>query len=238
MPAATSRSGRKHPDRYHHGDLRHALLQAAVRTIERQGIDALTLRAVGAAVGVSRTALYRHFRDKDSLLAAVAAQGFRTLHSGLVEAWEHGGRAMAAFKAMGLAYIAFGVAHPSHYQVMFGGHLPGGAGDGDLGEAGSAAFRALLDPLVELQQAGLIRRDDPVTQARFVWATVHGVAMLLIAGTLGPHVASGNLPEYVVDRLGAGLAPAAPRTKPTGARRQPAASRILDPCSTPPRKRA
>src|SRR5512145_1581524 len=88
---------RKRADRYHHGDLRRALLQAAVRTIGTHGIDGLTLRAVGSSLGVSRTALYRHFADKAALLAAVAAEGFRTLRVELEEAWEGGGRGRAGF---------------------------------------------------------------------------------------------------------------------------------------------
>ena len=70
---------RKRAHRYHHGDLSRALLQEAVRTIQRGGVQALTLRAVGEKLGVSRTALYRHFSDKSGLLAAVAREGFRTL---------------------------------------------------------------------------------------------------------------------------------------------------------------
>ena len=99
-------------DRYHHGDLRRALIEEAVHTIQAKGVDALTLRAVGQKLGVSRTALYRHFADKSALLAAVAAEGFRTLRSQLVAAWEHGGRGVAAFEAMGAAYVRFAVAHP------------------------------------------------------------------------------------------------------------------------------
>src|SRR5688572_4433622 len=83
---------RKRPGDYHHGDLRHALLQAALHTIQDQGVEALTLRGVGQKLGVSRTALYRHFADKSALLAAVAREGFRTLRLSLLEAWEQRGR--------------------------------------------------------------------------------------------------------------------------------------------------
>ncbi len=76
---STTTPARKRADRYHHGDLRRALLQAAVRTIRSHGVDGLTLRGVGSTLGVSRTALYRHFTDKAALLAAVAAEGFRML---------------------------------------------------------------------------------------------------------------------------------------------------------------
>src|SRR5918993_5920157 len=87
---------RKRAHRYHHGDLSRALLHEALRTIEKDGVAALTLRSVGERLGVSRTALYRHFADKKALLAAVATEGFRTLREQLVSAWEEGGRGREA----------------------------------------------------------------------------------------------------------------------------------------------
>jgi AcrR family transcriptional regulator len=203
MPSLSpARPARKRPGRYHHGDLRQSLLHAAVRTIDRQGVEALTLRAVGAALGVSRTALYRHFADKDTLLAAVAAEGFRTLHAALVGAWNEAGRGLAGLRAQGHAYVTFGTTHPSHYRVMFGGYVTRAEKGSDLDVAGQAAFMALLDALVDLQQHGLFRRDDPMMQARYVWGTVHGITMLLMAGKMGPEPPSADaLAEYTVDRL-------------------------------------
>ena len=98
-----ARPVRRRPDRYHHGDLRRALLLEAVRTIQADGAAALTLRGVGDRLGVSRTALYRHFADKQALLGEVAAEGFRMLRAALREAWGRGGR--AGFDAMGVAYV-------------------------------------------------------------------------------------------------------------------------------------
>src|SRR5688572_30476807 len=107
------RPARKRPDRYHHGDLGRALLQEAVRTIQLRGVEALTLREVGRRLGVSRTALYRHFTDKSALLSAVSREGFRTLRLELQAAWESRGRGRAGFAAMGVAYVRFAVANPS-----------------------------------------------------------------------------------------------------------------------------
>src|SRR5436190_672181 len=81
--SAGNRPKKKKAGQYHHGDLRSALLEEAVRTIQTDGVDELTLRAVGAALGVSRTALYRHFSDKQALLAAVGREGFRMLRLAL-----------------------------------------------------------------------------------------------------------------------------------------------------------
>src|SRR5918997_6603655 len=110
--ALSARAARK-PDRpYHHGNLRRALLDEALATIRDEGVEGLTLREIGARLGVSRTALYRHFADKRALLNAVATEGFRMLRQQLVAAWEEGGRGPSASQAMGVAYVRFAVENP------------------------------------------------------------------------------------------------------------------------------
>lgn len=200
-----SRPARKRPNRYHHGDLRRALLQAAVRTIGVHGVDGLTLRAVGSSLGVSRTALYRHFTDKAALLAAVAAEGFRMLRVDLEEAWTRGGRGREGFDAMGVAYVRFAVAHPSHYRVMFGAEIQ--AKNPELAEEGARAFQVLVDSIVAQQQDGLVRRDDPRQMALFIWANVHGIAMLALDRRLEhQHADSDALTRYAIERLRTGIA--------------------------------
>src|SRR5688572_30965197 len=125
MTSSAARMSLKRPKKkraghYHHGDLRRALVEEAVRTIQTHGVETLTLRTVGERLGVSRTALYRHFADKPALLAAVGREGFRMLRLTLTEAWEQNGRGRDGFEAMGIAYVRFAVDHPSHYRVMFG----------------------------------------------------------------------------------------------------------------------
>jgi AcrR family transcriptional regulator len=195
------RPRRKRTGQYHHGDLRRALIDQALRTIDKHGVEGLTLRAVGDALGVSRTALYRHFSDKQSLVAAVAREGFRTLRVNLVEASERGGRGQAGFQAMGVAYLAFAVAHPSHYRVMFGRFVESKARDPELIQEAEAAFQALVDALVAQQREGLVRRDDPLPLARFVWAVVHGLAMLTIDGQLPDDDSRGLFHRYASERL-------------------------------------
>ena len=204
--SAARRPRKKRADRYHHGDLRRALTEEAVRTIQAEGVERLTLRAVGQRLGVSRTALYRHFTDKSALLAAVAAEGFRMLRVELVEAWERGGRGPEGFDAMGLAYVRFGITHPSHYRVMFGGFVNRAGGDPELEQEGTAAFQALVDSLVEQQQLGLVRHDDPMQLALYIWSIVHGVTMLGIDGRLhGPDANPENLMRYAADRIRFGI---------------------------------
>jgi AcrR family transcriptional regulator len=196
------RPKKKRPDRYHHGDLRRALLEEALRTIEAHGVESLTLRTVGERLGVSRTALYRHFSDKQALLATVGREGFRLLRLTLVEAWEQHDRGRAGLDAMGLAYVTFAAAHPSHYRVMFGRFLESCEKDAEFIAEATSAFQVLVDALVEQQQAGLVRRDDPLIQARMIWSLVHGMAMLVIDGQLrGTDERGEALNRYAFERI-------------------------------------
>lgn len=186
---------------YHHGDLRRALLDEALRTIQTHGVEQLTLRTVGERLGVSRSALYRHFADKQSLLATVGKEGFRMLRQALAEAWERNGRGRSGFEAIGKAYLQFAVAQPSHYRVMFGGFIESAAKDDHFVAEAKAAFQVLVDGLVDQQNAGEIRRDDPVLMARFVWALFHGAAMLFIDGQLPERAQQEALEHYTFERL-------------------------------------
>ena len=199
---STPRPRKKRAGQYHHGDLRRALLEEAVRTIQAGGIGQLTLRAVGDSLGVSRTALYRHFSDKQALLAAVGREGFRLLRLALTSAWDRHGHGRKGFEAMGLAYVRFAVAHPSHYRVMFGGFIESCAKDAEFVQEAEAAFQVLVDSLVEQQRTGLVRRDDPLLLARFIWSVVHGIAMLAIDGQLrGADDRGETLNQYAMRRV-------------------------------------
>ena len=208
LPSPRTPSRLRRPaNRYHHGDLRRALIEEAVRTIQHDGIDSLTLRAVGQRLRVSRTALYRHFADKSALLAAVARDGFRMLRTALVEAWEQAGRGRAGFDAMGLAYVGFALAHPAHYRVMFGGFLARPSPDPELSEEAGNAFQVLVDAIVAQQQTGLMRPDDPLQLARFIWSLVHGIAMLAIDGHLQhQHAEAEALSAFAFERVRSGVA--------------------------------
>ena len=205
MAVTGARPRRKPRDRYHHGDLRRALLDEALRTIQQDGADALTLRTIGVRLGVSRTALYRHFTDKRALLSSVATEGFRLLTKRLLNAWKAGG--IRGFNAMGVAYIRFAMGNPSHYRVMFGGFVDDGPRDDDLMRESTAAFQALVDAIVALQQEGAVRKDDALQLAQFIWAVVHGVSMLIIDGQLAHHRAPiDDLIQFAVERINTGVA--------------------------------
>ena len=208
VSSSTTRPRKKPAERYHHGDLRRALLDEALRTVQLHGVASLTLRTVGRQLGVSRSALYRHFADKQALLAAVGCEGFRMLRRALADAWEHNGRGRIGFEAMGKAYVQFAVAHPSHYRVMFGGFIESARKDEDFISEAKAAFQVLVDAIVDQQNTGLVRRDDPVLMARFIWARVHGISMLVIDGQIRGAGQREAVELYAIERLRASLAAA------------------------------
>jgi AcrR family transcriptional regulator len=205
--ATPTRAPRKTDRPYHHGNLRRALLDEALETIRAEGVNGVTLREIGARLGVSRTALYRHFADKGALLMAVAIEGFRMLRQQLVAAWEEGGRGQEAFQAMGVAYMRFAVTNPSHYRVMFGIFVDPENCEAELAAEAAGAFQALVDALAALQRDALVRADDTALMARFVWSVVHGVAMLAIDGQLREPGSVEELMRYALDRLRTGIEP-------------------------------
>jgi AcrR family transcriptional regulator len=203
--ARSTRAVRKPHRPYHHGNLRRALLDEALATIRTEGVAGLTLREIGARLGVSRTALYRHFADKRALLTAVATEGFRTLRQQLATAWQEGGGGRAAFQAMGVAYICFSVANPSHYRVMFGSFVNPEDQELELATEAAGAFQVLVDALAALQRNGVVRGENTELMARFVWSVVHGVAMLGIDGQLREPGSIEALMQYALERLRTGI---------------------------------
>src|SRR5262249_21702712 len=132
-------------------------------------------------------------------------EGFRTLRQELVAAWEQRGSRRAAFDAMGAAYIRFAVANPSHYRVMFGGFIDP-QGDPELGAEAAGAFQALVDVVTALQRDAIVHRDEPQRMATYIWAVVHGVAMLGIDHQLLEPTGVDALMEYAIERLRTGIA--------------------------------
>jgi hypothetical protein len=139
------------------------------------------------------------------LLSAVATEGFRLLRARLVDAWRAGG--IRAFNDMGVAYVRFAMANPSHYRVMFGGFVDDAPRDEELTREATAAFQALVDAILALQQDGAVRKEDPLQLARFIWSTVHGISMLIIDGQL-PHQQGqiDDLIQFAVQHLHTGIA--------------------------------
>lgn len=185
---------------YHHGDLRQALLAAAVELIADNGVHKLSLRECARRIGVSHAAPYRHFADKEALLAAIAADGFRRLSEVGEQAMDGAGAPLDRLRAYGEAYVRFALDEPVHYRVMFTGMIEGQ--HEELQREGDRAFGLLAGVAAELGG------DAPLVDAVTAWSLVHGLAMLMLDRRLGdppsgPETAS--LIEGVVGVLGVGL---------------------------------
>jgi AcrR family transcriptional regulator len=179
---------------YHHGNLREALLQAAVRLIARRGPAAFTLREVARRAGVSHNAPYRHFRDKDDLLAAVAAQGFRELTQAMLEAAGRRPDDLQRLKRAGIAYVAFALRRPEHFTVMFDARAPRRK-DARSSEAGELAFQTLVSFVRNCQEQGRLPSGEPLQLALLAWSMVHGIAKLAITGRL-PYRSSAAILKF------------------------------------------
>lgn len=173
----------KLPPRYHHGDLRPTLLREAQAMVREVGLDGLSLRQLGQRVGVSASALYHHFDNKNALLCALAEEGFTSLDRVLKDATQDAsGSARDQTLRFVRAYVGYAAAHPEVYDLMFGRSIwKAGEPTESLRSLAFETFRryvdyvTAMDPAVGRGKAGLRR-----AQAR--WACVHGLCRLVIDG--------------------------------------------------------
>lgn len=186
---------------YHHGNLREALLQAAIRLIAEVGPTAFTLREVARRAGVSHNAPYRHFHDRDDLMAAVAAEGFRELTRTMIEAASSKTDALDRLKHAGLGYVTFALRRPEHFTVMFDAPVSERKHP-DSAAAGEEAFATLQSFVKDWHDARRLTSDDLRQMSLLAWTMVHGIAKLAITGRLPFRSNSEVLQfaEFVIDQ--------------------------------------
>lgn len=184
--------------RYHHGDLKRAMIQGALELMREGGVGALTLRAAARRAGVSPAAPYRHFADKSALLAAVAEQGFHMLKDDMAKlVKEQPKDPVAAFRSAAIAYVRFAVDNPAHFRVMFGPEVADHSSHPNLAVAALESM-AQLNQLVARCQEVKGMREGPTTEIALTsWSLMHGVASLSVAGQLPKKQA-----EILAERFG------------------------------------
>ncbi|MDZ3832583.1 MAG: TetR/AcrR family transcriptional regulator [Sphingopyxis sp.] len=160
---------------YHHGDLRAAVIAAGMARLARGDDRELGLRALARDVGVSATALYRHFPDKEALLDALADEGLRRLGALQAQAWLKAGGGSAGFLAAGIAYVRFAHDEPALFRLSFTRQMPERAADAG-GDGGDVAYNLLRAGIGE----ALPGAADPERAALHAWSLVHGLAMLIL----------------------------------------------------------
>ena len=169
---------------YHHGNLKEALLQAALDLIAKKGAAGFTFADAARIAGVSPAAPYRHFRDRDELLSNIAERGFEQFESALSEAWDDGRPdTVSAFERVGKAYLAFAREKPAFYSAMFESGLAAdvSAGLQAAGERAFAVIRAAAERLAALAPQGS-PRPPALMMALHIWSMSHGVASLFARG--------------------------------------------------------
>ncbi len=170
---------------YHHGDLRNALLDAAIGHIEQAREVSFTLRELAAALGVSSAAPFRHFPSKRALLAAIAEAGFRLLADafGAIDAG-CAGDPVECFRRKGVAYVQFAVAHQPYFLAMYHPDLSDKRDFPALKAACDRAFASMRETVAACQQQGLLHDFGVEHITLTAWSAVHGLAALLIEGQL------------------------------------------------------
>ena len=169
---------------YHHGDLRQVLLVSAKQLIAEAGIENLSLRRLAERAGVSRTAPYHHFSDKNDLLCAIAAAGFRRRHQSAMAGFDDDNKTMLEkFEDYVNGYIQFAVDSPEEYELMFGRSIwKQQNSTEELREVAYPCFQHQVDMVRYWQRCGLITGDNALRTSQVIWGALHGIAKLLIDG--------------------------------------------------------
>ena len=174
---------RQGPRGYHHGNLKEALVRAALELIAQKGAAGFTFAEAARSAGVSPAAPYRHFRDRDELLTDVARRGFDQFEAALARAWDDGRPdVLTAFDRMGKAYLQFAKSEPAYYSAMFEAAIPTDSSPElrDASERAFAVLRHATERLVATMPAA--NRPPVLMMALHIWALSHGIASLFGRG--------------------------------------------------------
>jgi AcrR family transcriptional regulator len=196
--------------RYHHGNLREALVEAALSLIGEKGALGFSFAEAARRAGVSPAAPYRHFRDRDALLAETARHGFERFADRLEAAWDGGRPApVAAFEAVGRAYLDFAREEPAYFTAMFETGLPHQPGESGAGARAFAALERACAAVAALAPSD--RRPPTRMMALHVWSLTHGVATLFGRDGCGAPISAEELLEsgVLIYLRGLGLLPQA-----------------------------
>lgn len=169
-------------DSYHHGNLKLALLDAAIAQIKEVGVEKLSLRGIARTVGVSQTAPYRHFKDKNHLLADVAANAFNELYIRINSLINPDTSAIINIQTVALAYLQYAIENPEKYRLLFGNTIQNRRSYAHMVEAGEQSFRILINQVELGIKAGDFIPSCSLLLANTLWTQVHGSAILILDG--------------------------------------------------------
>ena len=192
---------------YHHGNLRQSLLDAGVRLLDSEGLEALSLRRMAEEVGVSRQAPYHHFRDKQALLAAIGEQGFALLNQLLASVTADQALSLdeRLYQAV-MGYLNFALEHRALYRLMFGQTLwrseQARSDTDEFQRYAKDCFRQYVQLFDLLKAAGeLPAEENTLRLAQLLWAAMHGLAQLAADGLFVKHDDLAEITRYTLQRL-------------------------------------
>ena len=179
--------------KYHHGDLKNALIKAGIEILNTEGIHALTLRKVAQKAGVSHAAPYAHFTDKQALIAAISTEGFRLIYEALSTAiTPHTGDPARQLVEGACAYAQFAVSDPAHFKITFSGVIEKEEDYPAFVEISHRTFGRVVDVVGACQQAGVLKESPVDLAALAVWGQVHGVVSLIL---------EKQIPRAILERI-------------------------------------
>ena len=188
---------------YHHGNLRQALMDTALIHIRQAGAEKLSLRAVARDLGVSQSAIYRHFSDKNALLTAIVSQGFEMLGSAMkAAANDYHAEPVESLRRVGQTYIKFAYSHPETYRLMFG-MRPHEMESEELKVSSTEGYCVLSEIIQAGIEQSLFLQMPEEQLSLSAWSFVHGVASLAIDGqiTRNPVIQDGEINSGLIDNL-------------------------------------
>jgi len=184
-------------DNYHHGDLKNALIQAGIEILSNDGMQALSLRQVAKHAGVSHAAPYAHFADKQALIAAIAAEGYKKLYEQLRAAKKPEDDPLKQLVAVAFAYVQFAIDEPDHFKITFAGVVEAEQNYPEYVEQSKQCFAFVMGVVADCQAAGVLAQFDIQLATVSIWAAIHGFVQLL----LGNQIPSALKAQYSIHEM-------------------------------------
>jgi AcrR family transcriptional regulator len=185
--------------KYHHGDLKNALIKAGVEILSKEGIEGLSLRKVAQRAGVSHSAPYSHFPDKQSLIAAISTEGFHRLYADLDAAVSgHPKNPKKQLLDGALAYVRYALNNTDTFKIMFSGVLEKEKEYPAFVEISQKTFERVVSVVKACQEAGVVRSASSEMMAVAMWGQVHGIVSLALEGQISHSVLDHHAIEDVV----------------------------------------
>lgn len=175
----------KDSENYHHGNLKSALIEAGLKILKNEGAHKLSLREIAKVAGVTHMAPYRHFENKEALLADIAENGFKLLKENIeqnIEEYNENPRQQLI--EISKTYVRIAIENPEYFNVMFGGFISEQSKYENLEKISAQTFDRFIYVIKEGQKSGMIRDDEPKQIAVTLWSMLHGIANLLINESL------------------------------------------------------